>query len=61
MLAVGVGIDAGQHRRAIFDPHADVERAALGAVPRPTPEFGEAYALLGFRDRGADRDGDFVP
>lgn len=61
MLGVGVGIQAGQHCRAVFDPHAEVERPALGAVPIPTPELGQAYALLGFRDRCADRDGDFVP
>lgn len=46
ILAVGVGVQRGQQRRATLYAHAQVQRATLAAVAHPGKELGVAEPLL---------------
>ena len=61
ILGVSVRIQRGQKCRAPLDPHSDIQRASKIAVLHPLPELDKTQPFFGFRDRGAEGDGEFVP
>ena len=61
ILGVSVRIQRGEKRCPSLNPHSDIQRASKVAVLHPLPELDKTQPFFGFRDRGAEGDGKFVP